>query len=130
MGDHVNQVALALDLTTHAYHGWAKHWATGRLECPRPYDEVGDVRFILERQKHDALRRSRLLPDKHDAGKLDVAAIVHAMQLDAGDRPTRLQLVPQEGEAEIANPPRDIGRTACSRCAMRRSNDYSGPPPP
>src|SRR3546814_11052305 len=71
--------------------------AAVRLENLGPDDEIRDMGLVLERDEHDALGRSRLLAHEHDAGAIDPAPVIHALQFLAADHLPRAQLVAKAG---------------------------------
>src|SRR3546814_21117567 len=94
----MDDLALALDLAAHPHHRRAEYGAAVRLENLGPDDEIRDMGLVLERDEHDALGRSRLLAHEHDAGEIDPAPVLHALQFLAADHLARAQLVAKEAE--------------------------------
>src|SRR3546814_14974136 len=76
----MDDLALALDLAAHPHHRRAEYGAAVRLENLGPDDEIRDMGLVLERDEHDALGRSRLLAHEHDAGEIDPAPVLPALQ--------------------------------------------------
>src|SRR3546814_15430639 len=113
--------ALAIYCAAHPRPRRSEYGAAVRLENLEPDDALRDMGPVLERDEHDALGRSRLLAHEHDAGEIDPAPVLHAVQFLAADHLARAQLVAKEGERVgaqrqargtiILDPP--IGRASC-----------------
>src|SRR5690606_8310858 len=69
----VNDDALALDAAGAGDEGGAEHDAAEALEDPRPDDEIGGPRLVLDRHEDDAARGVGTLTDENEPGDVDSA---------------------------------------------------------